>query len=299
MSVDWNKLKIFHAASEAGSFTHAGDVLGVSQSAISRQVGALEEELSVKLFHRHARGLILTEQGEMLFDTVQEMVTKLAMAETRLTDSKDKPSGDLRVTTTVGMGSAWLTPRIHEFTELYPDIALQLLLDDRELDIGMREADVALRLRQPVQPDLIQRKLFTVHHHIYAAPEYLKTHGTPRSAKDLDNHHLVTYGDPAPNYLNDINWLATIARDDNTSRRPVLRVNNVYGLKHAIESGIGIGTLPDYIVGESSKLIELPIEGCDPPQFDTYFVYPEELRNSTRVQVFRDFLLSKAKRWAY
>lgn len=299
MPVDWNKLRIFHAAAEAGSFTHAGDTIGVSQSAISRQVSALEEELNVKLFHRHARGLILTEQGELLFEAVQDMVVRLEIARTKLTDSKDKPNGDLRVTTTVGLGSAWLTPRIHEFTELFPDINLQLLLDDRELDIGMREADVAIRLRQPVQPDLIQRKLFTVHFHVYAAPDYLRRYGTPRTIADLDKHHIVAYGEPAPPYLREINWLAHEGRAENDSRTPVLRINNVYGLRHAVETGIGIATLPDYIRGANSSLVQLNIDGCEPPSFDTYFVYPEELRNSARVEVFRDFLVAKAKRWAF
>src|SRR3954468_8012052 len=179
--MDWDKLRIFHAVAEAGSFTHAGHELGLSQSAVSRQIGALELDLNVALFHRHARGLILTEQGEMLYRTAHDVFTKLAAAQTRLMDSKDKPTGELRITTTVGLGSVWLTPHLTEFTDLYPQIQVTLMLDDRELDLAMREADVAIRLRRPVQPDLIQRKLFTVHHHIYAAPEYIKKFGMPKS----------------------------------------------------------------------------------------------------------------------
>ena len=172
--MDWDKLRIFHAVADAGSFTHAGHELGLSQSAVSRQISALEEALNVPLFHRHARGLILTEQGEMLYRTAHEVFTKLTAAQTRLMDSKEKPSGELRITTTVGLGSVWLTPRLREFSEIYPEIAVTLLLDDRELDLSMREADVAIRLRRPTQPDLIQRKLFTVHHHLYASAEYLR-----------------------------------------------------------------------------------------------------------------------------
>ena len=170
--MDWDKLRVFHAAAGAGSFTHAGETLGLSQSAVSRQVGGLEEDLGVPLFHRHARGLILTEQGEMLYRSAQRIFTELEATRTRLTDSREKPSGELRVTTTVGLGSSWLTPRLKEFLELYPDISLSLLLRDEELDLSMREADIALRLRQPTQPDLIQRRLFTVHFHAYASPDY-------------------------------------------------------------------------------------------------------------------------------
>src|SRR3954451_16691666 len=145
--VDWDKLRIFHAVAEAGSFTHAGHELGLSQSAVSRQISALELDLNVPLFHRHARGLILTEQGEVLYRTAHDVFAKLAAAQTRLMDSKDKPTGELRITTTVGLGSVWLTPHLTEFTDLYPQIQVTLMLDDRELDLAMLEADVAIRLR--------------------------------------------------------------------------------------------------------------------------------------------------------
>ena len=296
--MDWDKLRIFHAVADAGSFTHAGEDLGLSQSAVSRQIGSLEGDLKVPLFHRHARGLILTEQGEMLYRTAHDVFTKLAAAQTRLMDSKEKPFGDLKITTTVGLGANWLTPRITDFVELYPDIQVHLLLEDTELDLSMREADVAIRLRQPVQPDLIQRKLFTVHHHVFAAPDYLKRFGLPSCPDDLDEHKILTFGPSSPTYLNDINWLETIGCKDGRRREPVLRINSVYGLKRAAQRGLGIAALPDYIVAEQSGLVRI-LEDIEAPEFDTYFVYPEELRTSKRVAVFRDFILTKAKEWSF
>jgi DNA-binding transcriptional LysR family regulator len=295
--MDWDKLRIFHAVADAGSFTHAGHELALSQSAVSRQISALEMDLNVPLFHRHARGLILTEQGEVLYRTAHDVFTKLAAAKTRLMDSKEKPSGELRITTTVGLGSVWLTPRIKEFTELYPQINVTLLLDDRELDLSMREADVAIRLRRPTQPDLIQRKLFTVHHHIYASLEYVKKYGIPKSVEDLDKHKILTFGQ-APGYLSTINWLETAGRTEDNPRPVALRVNNAYGLRRAVQAGVGIASLADYIVAADSNLvqIDLPLEL---PQFDTYFVYPEELKETKRITVFRDFIVSKAKEWSF
>src|SRR5450631_4499083 len=192
--MDWDKLRIFQAAADAGSFTHAGETLGLSQSAISRQVGALEQDLGTPLFHRHARGLILTEQGELLLSTVQDVVLKLDAVRSRLVDSREKPHGELRVTTTLGLGAMWLAPRTGEFLELYPEIKLQLLLSDEDLDLGMRQADVGLRFREPSQPDLIRRRLFTVHFHAYASTEYLKKSGQPRTIADLDQHRIVAFG---------------------------------------------------------------------------------------------------------
>jgi DNA-binding transcriptional LysR family regulator len=295
--MDWDKLRIFHAVADAGSFTHAGHELALSQSAVSRQISALETDLNVPLFHRHARGLILTEQGEVLYRTAHDVFTKLAAAKTRLMDSREKPSGDLRITTTVGLGSVWLTPRIKEFTELYPQISVTLLLDDRELDLSMREADVAIRLRRPTQPDLIQRKLFTVHHHIYASADYIKKYGIPKSVEDLDKHKILTFGQ-APGYLTTINWLETAGRNEDNPRPVALRVNNAYGLRRAVQSGVGIASLADYIVASDNNLvqIDLPLEA---PQFDTYFVYPEELKETKSVTVFRDFIVSKAKEWSF
>ncbi|MCX7345852.1 MAG: LysR family transcriptional regulator [Alphaproteobacteria bacterium] len=295
--MDWDKLRIFHAVADAGSFTHAGHELGLSQSAVSRQISALEDGLNVPLFHRHARGLILTEQGEMLYRTAHEVFTKLTAAQTRLMDSKEKPSGELRITTTVGLGSVWLTPRLREFTELYPDIQVILLLDDRELDLSMREADVAIRLRRPTQPDLIQRKLFTVHHHLYASTDYVKAHGMPKSVEDLDKHKILTFGQ-APTYLTTVNWLEQVGRPEGDPRPVSLRVNNAYGMRRAVQAGMGIASLADYIVAADSSLVvvDLPVET---PEFDTYFVYPEELKDTKRVTAFRDFIVAKAKEWSF
>jgi DNA-binding transcriptional LysR family regulator len=295
--MDWDKLRIFHAVADAGSFTHAGHELGLSQSAVSRQISSLEEDLRVPLFHRHARGLILTEQGEMLFRTAHDVYTKLAAAQTRLMDSKDKPTGELKITTTVGLGSLWLTPRISEFIELYPDIDVRLVLDDSELDLSMREADVAIRLRRPTQPDLIQRKLFTVHHHVYASSEYIRRRGMPKSVEDLDNHTILTFGQ-APQYLTTINWLETVGRSEDSPRRAALRINNAYALRRAVETGIGIASIPDYIINKDAGLVQVNI-GHETPSFDTYFVYPEELKDTKRVTVFRDFIVSKAKEWSF
>jgi DNA-binding transcriptional LysR family regulator len=295
--MDWDKLRIFHAVADAGSFTHAGTELLLSQSAVSRQVSALEDDLHVTLFHRHARGLILTEQGEVLYRTAHEVFTKLAAAKTRLMDSKEKPSGELRITTTVGLGSVWLTPRITEFMDLYPDIKVSLMLEDSELDLSMREADVAIRLRRPTQPDLIQRKLFTVHHHIYASVDYIKHHGIPKSVEDLDKHRIVSFGQ-TEGYLDNLNWLETVGRADGAQRIAALRVNNAYGVRRAVQSGAGIGSVADYMVAPDMNLvlIDLPLEA---PQFDTYFVYPEELKETKRVTAFRDFIVGKAKEWSF
>ncbi|HQT67609.1 MAG: LysR family transcriptional regulator [Rhodospirillales bacterium 20-60-12] len=289
--MDWDKLRVFHAVAEAGSFTHAGDTLNLSQSAVSRQISALEEALSVPLFHRHARGLILTEQGEALNRTVREVFAKLAMTEALLAESKEKPAGRLKVTTTHSFGVTWLAPRLKHFLHDYPDVSVTLLLDDTDLDLAMREADVAIRMHPPRQPDLVQRSLGEIHWQIWASADYLKTAGMPERPEDLDQHRLVLFGDRKPPVA-DVNWLAEIGRRDGTARRGVMEVNSLQAMLVAIRSGIGIGAVPDYLVSDQTGLVQL-LPGVKTPKIDMYFVYPEELRNSKRISVFRDFLIAQ------
>ncbi len=290
--MDWDKLRVFHAVAEAGSFTHAGETLNLSQSAVSRQISSLEDSLEVKLFHRHARGLKLTEQGENLFATAHEVFAKLAMAEARITDIKEKPQGPLKITTTVAFGSIWLTPRIKEFVTLYPDIEVSLVLADTELDLSMREADAAIRMMPPSQPDLIQRHLMTMNYRVYAAPEYLKARSIPKTVDDLDDHSIIVYGEDATPPVGNLNWLLEAGIKSGPRREPVLRVNSIYGIYRAVQSGLGIAALPEYMSREGHNLVEvLPeIRG---PSLDVFFVYPEEMRKAARIGVLRDFLVRK------
>jgi DNA-binding transcriptional LysR family regulator len=297
--MDWDKLRVFQAAAEARSFTRAGETMGLSQSAVSRQVSALEQDLGTPLFHRHARGLILTEQGEILLTTVQDVVLKLDAVRSRLIDTREKPHGDLRVTSTLALGANWLTPRLGEFVELYPEVHLQLLLSDDELDLSMREADVALRLREPMQPDLIRRRLFTVHFHVYASTDYLKKMGQPRGVEDLDKHRLVAFGaSTATHFLYQLNSLLTLGRDPKTPRQAHITVNNLGAIVRAVENGVGVAVLPDYCIGPESGLVRL-LPQAEVPEMDCFLVYAEEMKNVARVQAFRDFLVSKAQRWRF
>ena len=290
--MDWDKLRVFHAVAEAGSFTHAGETLNLSQSAVSRQISALEDGLGVALFHRHARGLSLTEQGEALNHTVRDIFAKLTMTEAMIGESRDAAKGPLKVTATSAFGSTWLTPRIGEFLSLYPDIQLTLLLDDNELDLGMREADVAIRVSAPRQPDLIQRHLMAFRSHLYAHQSYLTKRGEPQSLADLATHDLITFPQDMRALFANTHWLRGLVDAMVARNRTVLQVNNLYAIFRAVESGLGIAALPDYLVKDRPDLVRLLPETSG-SKVDAYFVYPEELRHSKRIAVFRDFLIRK------
>lgn len=294
--MDWDKLRVFHAVAEAGSFTKAGRTLRLSQSAVSRRVSALEKSLGVALFHRHARGLLLTEQGETLYETARDVFAKLAMTEAAISEGRDAPSGPLVITTTIAFASLWLAPRLSAFSGLYPDIRLTLMTSDDPLDLGMREADAAIRMGPPTQPDLIQRHLMTMHSHVYASPAYLERFGPIETADDLSRQRLITYGEGPLSSIATPNWLLTRANDPDARNRVVLQTNNVYCIVQAVETGIGIAALPDYLA-RGRRDLTLVLPDMQGPSFDAFFVYAEELRHSKRIAVFRDFLLKEVADW--
>jgi DNA-binding transcriptional LysR family regulator len=287
--MDWDKLRIFHAVADAGSLTHAGDALHLSQSAVSRQIRALEESLNTTLFHRHARGLILTEQGELLFDATQAMVKRLDAAAARIRDSEDEVFGELRVTTTTGFGTLWLAPRLTALYDKYPALKIDLMLEERVLDLPMREADVAIRMKEPSQADLIRRRLMNIRMRLYASPLYLEKNGTPAKRDDLSQHRLISQHVGTPQVAAGAILVQELMSHDIPS---TLTVNNYFGVLQAVLNNLGIGVLPDYLTDDFPDLVHvLPeVESADVPVF---LAYPEELRHSKRVAAFREFVMEE------
>jgi DNA-binding transcriptional LysR family regulator len=284
----------------AGSFTHAGQMLTLSQSAVSRQISALEEEISTPLFQRHARGLTLTDEGELLYSAVSEVLARLAAAEEALKNIHDSPRGSLKITASHGIGAYWLLPRLKEFLQEYPEVQVHLVMDDRELDLSQRAADLAIRMRAPVQADLIQRKLFTVHYHMYASKEYLAKHPAPAKLEDVCNHTIIVYGETAAPEIRDINWLLDLFQKNFRAgcTGSVIRINNITGILQAVEAGLGIGVVPDFVATQHENLIPV-LPQVPAPDFDVHLVYADALRQSKRVAAFRDFLVKGSRDWQY
>ena len=296
--MDWDKLKIFHTVAEATSFTKASTILNLSQSAISRQIQGLESDLKVQLFERHARGLVLTENGEYLYKSAHDIISKLKDVESNLSGQKDKINGKLIVTTVVSFGTTWLTPRIKEFMDLHPGIEIELIFDDRELDLATREADVAIRMRRPKQLNLIQKKFVDFNYHIYGSNEYLEKNGYPKNLKDLDRHNFITYGKGAPSPVYNPDWVLKVGAKEGKKRKSLMKVNSVYGLLLAVQSGVGLAALPDYITYNVTGITKvLPNDPGKPTE--THFVYPASLKNNARLVAFRNFLFSKVNEWKF
>ena len=294
--MDWDKLKIFYAVAEAGSFTRATINLNLSQSAISRQIQSLEEDLKVQLFERHARGLTLTENGEYVFKTAHEVISKLKDVETSLGDQKNKPTGKLTITTVRSFGTHWLTPRIQEFMQLNPNIEVELIFDDKELDLSTRQADIGIFMRRPKQLNYIQRKLVDINYYIYGSNKYLEKYGIPKTINDLNKHRFISFGKGAPSPVFNPDWALKLGVKDNKKRKSIMKVNSVMGLLLAVESGVGLAALPEYLVSSSTNVIKV-LPNSAGPITEAHFVYPQSLKNVARVQAFRNFLYSKIGDW--
>ncbi|MBB3712557.1 DNA-binding transcriptional LysR family regulator [Limimaricola variabilis] len=284
--MDWDKLRIFHAVADAGSLTHAGDSLHLSQSAVSRQIRALEEQLNTTLFHRHARGLILTEQGELLFEATRSMTKRLDAAAARIRDSEEEVFGEIKITTPIGFGTLWLAPRLPKLYERYPDLKIDLILEERVLDLPMREADVAIRMKEPSQADLIRKRLMNVRMRLYATQDYLDKAGPLDRVEDFENHRLICQNPSSAQ----VSAGAAMVQELLTNNIPsLLTVNNYFGVLQAVLNDLGVGVLPDYLPDHFPSL-ERVLPDIESGEVPVFLAYPEELRQSKRVAAFRDFV---------
>lgn len=294
--MDWDKLRIFYSVAEAGSLTHAGVSLNLSQSAVSRQISALETEVGSKLFIRHARGLVLTQEGDILFRTVRSVFSQLSSVKSRIAEAKDVLTGTLKVAATVGVGTMWLPNRLGKFMEAYPDIKLEFVLTDGDVDFNMREADCAIRFgsSKAVQTDLVKQHLFNVSLNIYATEYYFKRHGRPKSIEELDQHSLIAFGGHSVAPVDSVNWLLRLGAKPGVMRQPRIELANAYGILQCVRQGIGIATLADYIARDYSDLVQL-FPDISHPVSELIMVYPKEMAGSQKIAVFLDFLRAESQ----
>ena len=291
--MDWDKLKIFHNVALDLNISEAAHKMNISHSSISRQISALERELKVSLFKRHARGLTLTEQGKILFKTAHDIFGKIALTEAQLTESKEKPTGPLKIAATVAFGTTWLAPRIEKFTNSYPDIDVSIIIENKYTDLAQGEADVALRLKEPTQMDLIRFPLYEFQFKIYSSPEYIEKFGIPKDVSELSNHKIVAFGDSVEPSIPDVNCILDLLPKNKKVK--TLFISNMYGVMRAIGGGAGIGALPEYMRISNNNLVPI-LPTVDTPKTVIYFTYPPELKGSKKIEALRDFLVREVNK---
>lgn len=291
--LDWDKLRVFYNVVESGSFTHAAHRLQIGQSAISRQISSLENRMGAPLFYRHARGLLLTEQGEILFQRTREVFAELIMAETRLTDNAHIIQRTLTLTASVGFGTAWLAQRLHKFLNAQPDIRLILKLSDDPVDLTVHESDVALTVVVHEDTDLIYRELLKRPLYLYASRSYLLQYGVPLTLQDLDHHRLVVFDEKDMVPFDNVGWLLTCGAPPGIQRDPYVSINSLLGIAKAVEQGSGIACLPPYVAANHDLVQILP--DVQVPWVHFYFVFPKALKDSKKIDSLWNFLVQEAQ----
>ena len=279
--MDWDKLKIFHNVALDLNISEAAHKMNISHSSISRQISSLERELKVSLFKRHARGLTLTEQGKILFKTAHDIFGKIALTEAQLTESKEKPTGSLTIAATVAFGTTWLAPRIVKFSNSYPDIDISIRIENKYTDLAQGEADVALRLREPTQVDLIRFPLYKFQFKIYSSPEYIEKFGIPNDVSDLSKHKIIAFGHDVEPSIPDVNCILDLIPKNKKVK--TLFISNMYGVMRAIGGGAGIGALPEYMKSSKNNLVPI-LPDAITPKAVIYFTYPPELKGSKKIR---------------
>ena len=294
--MDWDRLRVFHTVVEAKSLTGAGLQLDLSQSAVSRQVSNLEKDLKTKLFNRHARGLVLTNEGEILYQTVRHVFKLLNTAQTKIFDSQDIVKGTLKIATTTAIGTGWLPQRLNTFSEKYPSLNLQFLLTDGSVDFSTREADIAIKFgnhKEP-HPDLCVHHLFDVNLRVYGSEKYFKQFGKPESPEELSKHRLIVFGGDSISPVDNVNFLLNLGAKPGEIRTPFIQMANAFGILECVRGGLGIAVLADYIAKDYSDLIPL-FPSVKHPINEMLLSYPKELAGLKRIDAFLKFMKKETK----
>lgn len=288
--MNWDTMKDFLAVAETGSLSAAARRLGTSQPTIGRRIATMEDELDETLFIRTPSGLEITEAGELLLQHAKRMNDEMMAAERLLTGRTRTLSGNVTISVIEGMGANWLTREMRAFSEQHPDITIEIRVELIAADLVRREADIAIRMFEPTQLDLISKKGGTMTLGMYASESYLEQYGMPLSMQDLQKHRIVL---ASKDYLHFIekHW-RTITPD----LGPVVyRSNNMTALLNAIEEGYGIGVHSCLLADGRPSLVRIFPE-MSFAQVDFWLVTHSDLRRSAPIRAVYDYISALLKR---
>ena len=287
---DWNDLRYLLAVAREGSTLSAAKALGVSQPTVQRRLAALEEHLDRKLVEHHPTGYRLTELGKTLLPHAVDVERSVEAFQRQLMSAGEDLTGTLRVTCPEGMASRLLAPVIEAFREKYPGLRVDLIMTDRRLDLAKGEAEVALRIHEPGDDQLIARKIADSPWAVFASRSYIKRHGRPQRWEDLDQHAIIEFGgELADNHA--ARWFRSVAPKATIA----IRGNSMLGVLAAVKSGAGLAPLP-MLLGGLEDGLEPVLESI--PEIDTklYLVIHADLKRTPRVRAFCDFVVAEMAR---
>lgn len=286
------QVKIFYTIARNPDLTMALEILKCSKEEMYDQMHLLEKELGTRLFHRDEKKWGLNPQGHTLFKSARSMLIELETAKSSLLEKKGQPvSGPLRVSTTKALTSLWIHQFVSSFKKKYNDVVLEIIPDDRPIDLLSGGFDIAIRTLLPLSPDLIQHYLMTWHVGLYASPKYIRDFGLPASVEDLDNHRFLALSYEGNEPYREAHWYLTLGkRGREAPRVPVFKTNDLNALVQTALDGMGIISVSEELnyVQEGRLVRVLPqIKG---PEVAIYYICEDFLQDSPKILAFKEHL---------
>jgi len=283
-------IAVFVHVVDAGSFTAAAEKLDLSKPVVSKYVSRLENRLGARLLHRTTRRLSLTEVGRVFYERSQQGLLHLEEAEAEVTRLQAVPRGVLKLNSPMSFGILHVAPALPDFLSKYPELSVDISLDDRRVDLVEEGFDLAIRIGELPDSSLVARRLGPCQHVVCGAPDYFRQHGVPKTPEALREHNAITY-----KYQNSPREWHFISPEGAAVRIPVsgsIQMNNSLGLREALLRGAGITLTPSFVVGQdiAAGRLQAVLTTYKVQELSIYAVYPDRRHLSPKVRAFVDFM---------
>lgn len=286
-------IAVFVQVVDSGSFTAAAERLNLSKSVVSKYVTRLEGRLGSRLLNRTTRRLSLTESGRVFYNRSQRGLQELEEAEAEVSRLQSAPRGTLRLNAPMSFGVLHIAPALPAFLASYPELSVDMNLDDRKVDLVEEGFDLAVRISELPDSSLVARRLGPCRHVVCAAPNYLQQHGIPHTPDDLRKHNIITY-----QYQESANEWHFLASDGEPVSVPVsgsVQMNNSLALREALLEEVGIMRTPTFVVGPDIRAgkLQAVLSDYQTSEISIYIVYPQRRHLSPKVRAFVDFMVDR------
>lgn len=285
LDASWDDLRSFLVCARYKSFRNAAEVLGLTSTTLMRRIDRLEERIGCKLLLRDQSGLTLSEEGAAMIADVTEMERHAFNILRRASQSSSDPAGTVRVAVTEGPGNFWILPRLIDFQKTYRKITVDLRCAMEQADVARLEADIAIQLEPPTNPDLIVAKLGRLHIYPFVSEDYRNLYGVPASLSELKSHRIIKQSAPQ---VDDTAYARILGL---TSLEGIvgIKTNSSIGVLYAVERGAGIGFLPSSSIALGAPLVAVDMDGFS-HHADLWLTYHKEFRNSDRHKIVIDWI---------
>jgi DNA-binding transcriptional LysR family regulator len=283
------RLKVFYVVAKHGSFTKAATALNITQPPLTVAIKLLEQELQAKLFIRSSRGVVLTPEGEKLFEFSSRFIEEAEITRKLIKDNAGEPQGELKIISTPYLASTWLPKFFASFFKKYPKLETSIIGSLENIDIA--HADIAIRTFIPHHPHIIQNPLYSFHSKLWASAEYLQEYGVPTTPEDLDKHRLICFKELDKSYGNygSTQWILNVGSHQKP-REPYMTTNSVEGLINLASYGLGIIESPqEYVEIKHTHLVQI-LPWIQSPIIEVFYSYSELIKDSNRIQAFKKYV---------